>query len=97
VGLPLPVRRPRPIEGPDARIGRDVADRSIVRMIPDGVVVETVDAQRILRLYGRDEAAEWWETRAPGPGLVFRIDEGRLLPPSLAVRLFPEIDDYEPG
>lgn len=97
MGLPLPVRRPRPVEGPDARVGRDVVDRSVVRVIPDGVVVETDDAQRILRLYGRDEAADWWEKRAPGSGLVFRIHEGRLLPPSLAVRLFPEIDDFDAG
>ncbi len=101
VGIPLPVRRPRPIEGPQFHVGRDVVDRSIVRPIADGIVVEPRDAVAALRFFGRDEAAIWWEqhlTRRPmRTGLVFRRHEGEFLPPRLALMLHPELADFEGG
>ena len=93
IGVPLPVRRPRPVEGPDAHLARDVADRSL-KVIPDGVVVEMHDAITMLRLHGREEAADWWQAQNLRAALVFRTFEGRLLPPSLAARLFPEVEDF---
>src|SRR3954447_20611643 len=60
VGVPLPVRRPRPVEGPESYLGRDVVDRRIERPIPDGVWVDLDDAVAALRFYGETEAADWW-------------------------------------
>ena len=95
----LPVRRPRPVEGPDPRIGTNVAKRHIKSVIPDGVVVELADAIRALVDSGRDGAAEWWQalyaTYPKPPALVFRIDEGTLMPASYARRLYPETEDVD--
>ena len=86
-GVVLPVRRPRPVEGPEPHFGRHVATRQPT-FISDGVAVATSDALRALRLFGRREAAAWWEeflaTRPATTALVFRTWEGRLLPPSYA-------------
>jgi hypothetical protein len=99
VGVPLPVRRPRPIEGPESYLGRDVADRRIARPIPDGVSVDPIDAAAALRFFGEVEAAEWWEDllrrRPMTTALVFRRSEGELMPPRLAYLLHPELADFE--
>src|ERR1700682_1641303 len=99
VGVPPPVRRPRPVEGPQAHVGRDVADRRVVRMIGDGVVVEPEDGFAALRYFGRPEAAAWWEqhlaSRPMTSGLVFRRHEGEFLPSRLAHMLHPELTDFE--
>ena len=95
----LPVRRPRPIEGPDPRIGTNVAKRHLRTVIPDGVVVELADAIRALVASGRDGAAAWWRalyaTQPKPPALVFRIHEGTLMPASYAERLYPETEGVE--
>lgn len=100
VGVVLPVRRPRPAEGPEPHVGRHIATRETT-LISDGVAVATTDAVRSLRLFGRGEAAAWWEdffeTRPSTTALVFRAWEGRLLPPSYAALRFPELEDFEPG
>ena len=101
VGVALPVRRPRPVEGPDAHLGRDVVDRRIARPISDGVVVEPGDGLAALRFFDHPEAATWWEehlARRPATtGLVFRRHEGEFLPPRLALMLYPELTDFESG
>ncbi|HEY2430713.1 MAG TPA: hypothetical protein VGI06_17395 [Acidimicrobiales bacterium] len=98
VGVPLPVRRPRPIEGPEPHVGRNLADRQ-VRLIPDGVAVTPHDAFTALRLFDRADAAAWWEAHcAAHPeviGFVFRAWEGQLMPPSYASLRFPEIDAFD--
>ena len=98
IGVPLPVRRPRPIEGPESYVGHDVVDRAIVRSIPDGVAINPYDAAAALRFFGEHEAAEWWEDftrqRPMTTALVFRRSEGELLPSSLALRLYPELADF---
>lgn len=98
VGVPLPVRRPRPVEGPERHIGTDVVDRRL-HPIDDGVVVEPADALRALRRTGAEEAAAWWEqlfARRPlSRGLVFRRAEGELLPHRLALMLHPDLEDWE--
>ena len=93
VDLPLPVRRSRPSEGPTAHYARDVRTWER-KLVVDGVPVEAADVQRILRMYDRDAAADWWAATSPGKALVFRRHEGRLMPTSLAVRLWPELADY---
>src|SRR5947209_11406328 len=89
VDVPLPVRDPRPVEGPLPYIGRDVIDRAIRRPINDGVAVAPADAIRSLRLFGHNDAAEWWEdllrVRTNIESFVFRRGEGDLLPPRLAM------------
>jgi hypothetical protein len=100
VGVPLPVRRPRPVEGPDLKIGRDVQDLNRRKLIADGVVVEIADALSTLRLFGRETAADWWDRWSQsGPraaALVFRTWEGRLLPSGYVGLLFPELDEFGP-
>jgi hypothetical protein len=97
--VPLPVRRPRPVEGPESYVGRDVVDRRIERPIPDGVWVDLGDAVAALRFFGEAEAAAWWEDlrrrRPMTAALLFRRDEGELMPPSLAFLLHPELEDFE--
>jgi hypothetical protein len=101
VGVVLPVRRPRPMEGPDAKVGRDVLDHTRRNVIPDGVVVEFADALELLRLFGREEAAAWWEgwsrARARTAPLVFRAWEGRLLPTGYVERRYPEVAGFGEG
>jgi len=98
IGVPLPVRRPRPIEGPESYLGRDVVDRRIERPIPDGVSVDVGDAMAALRFFGEAEAADWWEDflrrRPMTSALVFRRSEGDLMPPRLALLLHPELEDF---
>jgi hypothetical protein len=98
VGVLLPVRTPRPPEGPEPHVARDVQDRR-VKVIDDGVAVAPADAIRALRLQGRAEAAEWWAAflleRQATTALAFRTFEGRLLPPSYALMRFPELADFE--
>jgi hypothetical protein len=82
-------------------VGRDVADRTIRRVIPDGVALPLVDAVAALRYFGRVNAASWWQVlllERPTMHLVFRRHEGELLPPRLALMLHPELEDFElPG
>ena len=100
VGVPLPVRRGRPVEGPQPHVGSDVVDRRIRRAVADGVVVESDDAVTALALFGRSDAAAWWEEHlAAQPheqGLLFRRHEGEFLPSRLARMLHPELDDFHP-
>jgi hypothetical protein len=100
VGVPLPVRQPRPIEGPEAHVARNVRDRQVA-FIPDGVAVEPGDAVKALRWYGRLEAADWWEAHVRSHpatvALAFRAGEGQLLPVSLALMRFPELEDFDLG
>src|SRR3954452_6915294 len=60
LGLPLPVRHARPVEGPEPHMGIDVIDRSKRNHISDGVAVVWRDAIDALVFFGRDDAASWW-------------------------------------
>lgn len=98
VGVPLPVRRPRPIEGPERFVARDVLDRRIVKPIDDGIAVDPHDAIKALEHFGHPAAAQWWREllhdRPDVASFVFRRDEGELLPPTLALMLHPELDEF---
>jgi hypothetical protein len=98
VGVPMPVRQARPVEGPQLHIGRDVADRRMLTVLADGVPVATADAIGALRLCGQPEAAAWWEglvARRPATvAMLFRRGEGELLPPRLAQMLYPDATDH---
>ena len=97
-GVALPVRVPRPIEGPSSHVGIEIESRQR-RPIDDGVVILVDDALRSLRHFGRVPALAWWSewfrTHPPLYHLVFRTHEGRLVPPSLAAALVPEIESFE--
>jgi len=99
VGTVLPVRRPPPIEGPDLHVGHDVMNRRVVNLIPDGVQVERDDALKALRFFGRHAVAAWWNdlftTRPLAHSLVFRRDEGELLPVRMALMLHPELQGFD--
>ena len=99
IGVPLPVRDPRPVEGPLPFIATDVVDRAILRAINDGVAVAPRDALDMLRRFDRHDAADWWEdllqVRTSIKSFVFRRAEGDLLPPKLAQMLYPELDDLD--
>jgi hypothetical protein len=100
IGIPLPVRKPRPIEGPESFIGVDVVDRRMQHPVPDGVAVAPLDAIAALEHFGQHDAASWWRTmlqrRPATQSLVFRRAEGELLPPRLAYMLHPELEDFQP-
>ena len=99
LGLLLPIRQPRPVEGPESYIGTDVMDRRVLRQIADGVAVEPADALKVLRLCERADAADWWEAllaRRPAvASLVFRRHEGDLLPSRMAYLLHPELESFD--
>jgi hypothetical protein len=101
VGVPLPVRRPRPVEGPEPHVGRDVSDTTVRRHVPDGVTVAVQDAIAALEYFERGEAASWWRgfaaNRPASRTLLFRRWEGNLLPPRLALMLHPELEDLRFG
>jgi hypothetical protein len=96
VGVPLPVRDPRPVEGPLPYVATDVVDPAIRRAINDGVAVAPEDALDMLHRFDRHNAADWWENllkvRTNIKSFVFRRTEGELLPPTLARMLYPELD-----
>jgi hypothetical protein len=98
IGTPLPVRAPRPAEGPESYIGIDVVDRTVRHPIPDGVAVAPLDAIAALDYFGQCDAASWWRqmlTRRPATrSFVFRRAEGEFLPPLLAYMLHPELADF---
>ncbi len=84
-GRPGLGRRPRPVEGPEPYLGRDVADRRVLRSIPDGIAVALCDAIAALEHAGRADAVSWRQALVvdrPTLRLVFRRAEGELLPPA---------------
>ena len=97
IGVVLPVRRPRPAEGPEPWIGQEIDTYEIVA-VDDGVVVESADAIRCLELFGRSDAATWWlelVRRHPAPALGFRWNEGRWLPSDLVYAQHPFLEGFD--
>ena len=99
LGTMLPVRRPRPVEGPESYLGTDVCDRTIMRPIADGVSIEPDDALRALRWFERSDVVAWWSdlltSRPSISSLVFRRHEGDLLPARMAYLLDPDLQDFD--
>ena len=98
-GVALPVREPRPMEGPTPFRGREIGNLLVRHQIDDGVPVHGDDAVQALRLFGRTAASTWWreclDSNAMSDRLVFRSYEGRMIPPGRAVALFPELEDFD--
>src|SRR5262245_54906710 len=99
VGTMLPVRRPRPVEGPEPHLGTDVRDRSIVQLVSDGVLIEPADALKALRWVGRSDVVAWWTDLLASRPLVssflFRRQEGDLLPARMAYMLDPRLEYFD--
>jgi len=94
VGLALPVRHDRYVEGPEPLVGRGVKSFT-ARHHSDGVIVLSPDAIDALSEAGRSGAAAYWEVhlgRLGFPALLFNVSEGRLLPVQVARLLFPHLD-----
>ncbi len=98
-GVALPVRRPRPIEGPSSFRGRRIGAPEELLQIDDGVPVYLADALTALRHFDRELARSWWRDwfdRNPHRhSLVFRIHEGTLIPVGFAVVRYPELADFD--
>jgi hypothetical protein len=98
-GVVVPVREPRPMEGPTPYRSRQVGDPQVRRLIDDGVPVHGDDAVRALHLFSRPAACAWWrdyfDARPANSRLVFRSYEGRLVPPSYALAQYPELADFD--
>ncbi len=100
IDVPLPLRYDRPAEGPEPHLGADIT-HSRFEVTEDGVTIETADAVKALKLFGRDEAAQWWEDwatdmygRVEG-GLIFNSYEGQLVPTDYLQRLLPGIEEFD--
>jgi hypothetical protein len=78
VGVPLPVRRPRPIED-----GIAVDPRDAIKALEHF-------GHHAAGLWWR----ELLQRRPATESFVFRRDEGELLPPRLALMLHPDLDGF---
>lgn len=97
VDVPVPLRY-TPIEAPTATIGHGVFSLADVVIIDDAISVESFDAIKALRLFGRSEAAEYWDDTLGSygyPGIAFRGNEGQLMPPDYIAGLLPGIEDFD--
>jgi hypothetical protein len=97
LGVPLPCRRPF-IEGSEQFLGFDAgAGLETLKIVEDGVAVEADDAIVALNLFGKEEAARWWDNICGqvGAELVFRVVEGQAIPTTAAERTFPQIINFD--
>jgi hypothetical protein len=94
VDVPLPCRIPRP-EGPEVHLGHDVGSYESVHFVEDGVSISVEDAVKSLSLFGREDAADWWNLNYAGRDLVFRINEGDILPNRSAETLLPGLERFD--
>lgn len=99
VNIPMPVREPLPVEGPQSYVAGETDDLKDVHRVPDGVFVTWSDGAKSLRLFQRIVSAEWLEefqTQNPqSEGMVFDRAEGEIIPSDLAERLVPGLEDFD--
>ncbi len=93
IGVPLPLRneaRPR------ISIGHAVGDVTDIRVIVGGAEVVAFDAVKLLRIFERPYAADFWQEEVkPLRTLVFRRDEGQFYSPLEILRILPGIDTFD--
>jgi hypothetical protein len=98
-GVAVPVREPRPAEGPTPFTSREIGSPWVRHQIGDGVPVRTDDAVRALHVFGRASASSWWraylDLNPTNVRVVFRSHEGRIVPPRYALALFPDLEDFD--
>jgi hypothetical protein len=98
VGLPLPIRYDRPIEAPEANFGHSVNNESQINILEDSVTIEVPDALKSLRIFGRDEAANWWQDYIDGrlARLIFAVEnEDQIFPHDFMQRILPGIETFD--
>lgn len=97
VDVPLPIRY-QLVEAPRVSLGHGVDAFEDVVIIDDAVDIEGFDAIKALRLFGRPEAADYWDTVLRGygyPELGFRAREGQLMPAAMIARILPGIELFD--
>lgn len=96
INVPLPLRYERPIEAPDPKSTGQIFSREIV-VLKDAVVINTDDAIKALLLFGKAEAATWWdELRRRGlSNLIFDLQCGDWISNDFACRKFPQVKDFD--
>lgn len=98
VDVPLPLRYDRPAEGPDPMIGHDVNNILGVTILANSASVISTDAVKALRIFGRDEAADWWDGyfRGAPADLAFAVEPGdQILPDSFIRLVMPGIETFD--
>lgn len=96
IGVALPLRYERNMDGPEPRVAEEIGTYELVE-IEDGVTIWRSDALQALRLFNRNEAAGWWSLEGPS-ALIFNASEGRILSTEHAESEIPQIvgfDDVE--
>ena len=96
--VPLPLRYDRPVEGADPTIGHSLESMLDVTILEDSASVNSNDAIKALRIFGRDEAAEWWEDyfRGASAELAFAVEqEDQILPDGFLRLIMPGIEDFD--
>lgn len=100
--VPLPFRY-QLLEAPELHIGSSVTDPTYLTVYEDGITIAGLDAVKALRIFDRDNAAEWWEANYVTPNLerlgvcdlLFNKKEGEILPDRLARMLMPGIETFD--
>lgn len=102
LGIPLPLRYDRPFESPTPREAGGLLQPLPLSVIPDAVEVESYDCVKALRLFEREDAANWWVEYYENKGLpildatlLFRRQEGQFVPPKLAHLLLPGLERFD--
>ncbi len=98
IDVPLPLRYQRPAEGPDPTIGHEIDNIYGVTILADSASVVSVDAIKALRIFERNEAAEWWEEFFAGriESLAFAVETvDQVLPDSFMRLVMPGIEHFD--
>lgn len=101
VDVPLPIRYDRPSEGPEPLVGKSVASLPgilTIEFLDDSVTINSVDAIKALKIFGKHEAAEWWERyyRGESGNLGFAIaPEDEIVPASYLQIILPGIEEFD--
>jgi hypothetical protein len=96
IDVPLPLRYDRP-EGPMPSLGAEV-DGSGITVFEDSAIVISTDALKALRIFERDEAADWWEQYFGGrlSELAFAIErEDQVFPNGFMRLIMPGIETFD--
>lgn len=96
VDVPLPLRQLTLDESPQFHIGYGLNNLFDVHIHNDGQAVYAFDAVKALKLFGRQEAADFWnEMLYPEDTLIFKGNEGQVYPTSSLQRILPGIEMFD--
>lgn len=96
VGVPLPLRQLGSDETPRVSIGHDLGNVLGVHITENPANVYGADALKALRIFDRDEAADFWDAYVyPDDTLTFRHKEGQFYPTAEIQRILPGIELFD--